>query len=120
MELLNSQFIILHSELRTTNEYGDDARSWIATEVGEAITVARRVGAKRLAVLGGADPQRPLALQHGMTLRDYFAGIAMQARVAAAAVAAAGATMARIAGVESICPKNMTVFFNTSVDFNVS
>ena len=44
----------------------DEARGWIAAEIGEAIAAAKRVGAKRLAVLGGADPQRPLALQHAV------------------------------------------------------
>ena len=42
----------------------EDARKWIAGEIGEAIAAAKRVGARRLAVLGGADPQRPIALQH--------------------------------------------------------
>lgn len=42
----------------------DDARAWIAAEIGAAMAAAKRVGATRLAVLGGADPQRPLALQH--------------------------------------------------------
>lgn len=43
-----------------------EARAWIADEVGAAITAAQRVGAKRLAVLGGADPQRPPALQRAV------------------------------------------------------
>ena len=39
---------------------------------------------------------------------------------AASVLAAAGATMERMAGVLSICPKNMTVFLRTSVSLRVS
>ncbi|MBN3785530.1 sugar phosphate isomerase/epimerase family protein [Burkholderia sp. Ac-20353] len=42
-----------------------EARAWIAHEMQHAIAAAERVGARRLAVLGGADPHRPLALQLG-------------------------------------------------------
>lgn len=42
---------------------GEEAQAWIADEVAAAIAAAQRVGAKRLAVLGGADPQRPPAPQ---------------------------------------------------------
>lgn len=51
------------------------AREWIAAQLVEAAEVAARVGAKRLAVLGGADPQRPLALQHAALVQNLrFAG----------------------------------------------
>lgn len=52
-------------KLRNTSWATDsaEARAWIATELREASAAARRVGARRLAVLGGADPQRPLAEQ---------------------------------------------------------
>lgn len=43
-----------------------EARAWIASELAAAGVVARRVGARRLAVLGGADPQRPLAEQQAV------------------------------------------------------
>ena len=53
-------------QLRNTSwgRSDEDARAWIRGEVKEAIAAAQRVGARRLAVLGGADPQQPLALQH--------------------------------------------------------
>ena len=52
--------------LRNTS-WGDDstdARAWIANELTQAIATAQRVGARRLAVLGGADPERPMQAQH--------------------------------------------------------
>lgn len=42
---------------------GEEARTWIAAELSEAIAAARRVGSRQLAVLGGAHPQQPPALQ---------------------------------------------------------
>jgi hydroxypyruvate isomerase len=42
----------------------DEARAWIAAEIDAAMAAARRVGARRLAVLGGAGAQWPLAYQH--------------------------------------------------------
>lgn len=47
--------------LRNTSWATDSApaRDWIAAELEQAIAAAQRVGAHRLAVLGGADPQRP-------------------------------------------------------------
>ncbi|MNV32993.1 Hydroxypyruvate isomerase [compost metagenome] len=54
---------------------GHEARVWIAAELQQAIHAARRVGARRLAVLGGADPDRPLALQHACLVENLrFAG----------------------------------------------
>lgn len=52
-------------QLRNTSwaTRSEDARAWIAGELNEAVTVAKRVGSRRLAVLAGADQQRPLALQ---------------------------------------------------------
>jgi hydroxypyruvate isomerase len=52
-------------QLRNTSwaTRSEDARAWIADELREAITVAKRVGASRLAVLAGAEPHRPLVLQ---------------------------------------------------------
>jgi len=41
----------------------DDARSWITSEVRAAIDAAKRVGARRIAVVAAADPQKPNALQ---------------------------------------------------------
>lgn len=60
-----------------------EARSWIAAELGEAIAAAQRVGATRLAILGGADPQRPLALQHAAMAANlrHFGDIASKAGV---------------------------------------
>ena len=40
------------------------ARAWIDGEMAEAIATARRLGARRIAVLGGADPQRARSEQH--------------------------------------------------------
>lgn len=40
------------------------ARAWIDGEIAAAIATAQRLGARRLAVLGGADPQRPRLEQH--------------------------------------------------------
>jgi hydroxypyruvate isomerase len=53
-------------QLRNTSWSIDSAasREWIAAELATATAAAHRVGAKQLAVLGGADPQRPLADQH--------------------------------------------------------
>lgn len=48
----------------------DEARRWIASEVQQAIETARRIGARRLAVLGGADPQQPLAGQHAAFIEN--------------------------------------------------
>ncbi len=58
-----------------------DARAWIRAEVRQAIEAAARVGATRLAVLGGAAPQQPLAPQQARmaeNLRDA-ADLAAQA-----------------------------------------
>ncbi|WP_219214212.1 TIM barrel protein [Variovorax boronicumulans] len=63
----------------------DDARRWIASEMRQAIDAARRVGACRLALLGGADPQRPMAEQH--------AAFAENLRRAADRAARAGITL---------------------------
>jgi hydroxypyruvate isomerase len=41
----------------------EDARTWITHEIAEAIAVAKRIGARRIAVLGGADPAMPLEAQ---------------------------------------------------------
>lgn len=59
-------FYTTFDQLRNTSwgSSGPEARAWIAAELQQATEAARRVGARRLAVLGGADPQRPLALQH--------------------------------------------------------
>jgi len=59
-------------QLRNTSWASDstEARSWIAAELAQAIEVARRVGAQRLAVLGGADPQRPIAYQHAALVQN--------------------------------------------------
>ena len=64
-------------QLRNTSWATDSAqaREWIAAQLREAIAAAGRVGARRLAVLGGADPQRPLAQQHAAFVRNLrFAG----------------------------------------------
>jgi hydroxypyruvate isomerase len=64
-------------QLRNTSWATDsaEAREWIAAQLREAIAAAGRVGARRLAVLGGADPQRPLAQQHAAFVRNLrFAG----------------------------------------------
>ncbi|MBO9513173.1 MAG: TIM barrel protein [Variovorax sp.] len=52
-------------QLRNTSwaTRGEEARAWIAGELREAIAAAKRVGSRRLAVLAGADPMQPLALQ---------------------------------------------------------
>lgn len=74
-------------QLRNTSWATDSpqAREWIAAELGQAIAAANRVGARRLAVLGGADPQRPMALQH--------AALVINLRFAADIVAKAGMTI---------------------------
>jgi hydroxypyruvate isomerase len=52
-----------------------EAREWIAGEIAQAAEAAHRVGAKRLAVLGGADPQRPIASQHADLVQNLrYAG----------------------------------------------
>jgi hydroxypyruvate isomerase len=59
-------------QLRNTS-WGTDsaeARAWIAAELGQAIAAAQRVGARRLAVLGGADPQRPRDQQLAALVRN--------------------------------------------------
>ncbi len=45
------------------------ARAWIDDEIAEAIATAQRLGARRLAVLGGADPARPRTDQHAVFSR---------------------------------------------------
>jgi hydroxypyruvate isomerase len=52
-------------QLRNTSwgRADDEARAWIDREVAQAIGAARRIGSRHVAVLGGADPQKPLALQ---------------------------------------------------------
>lgn len=59
-------------QLRNTSWATDseDARRWIAAELQQAVTAARRIGSRHLAVLGGADPQRPLDLQHRVFVRN--------------------------------------------------
>lgn len=64
-----------HTAWATNSE---DARAWIADEIGEAVAAARRVGARRLAVLGGADAQRPLALQQAVFV-EHLRRVADQA-----------------------------------------
>jgi hydroxypyruvate isomerase len=64
-------------QLRNTSWATDskEAREWIAGELAQATEAAHRVGAKRLAVLGGADPQRPIAYQHAALVQNLrFAG----------------------------------------------
>jgi hydroxypyruvate isomerase len=60
---------------------GAEARAWIAAELSQAAGTAARVGAKRLAVLGGADPQRPIAYQRAALVQNlrYAADIAARA-----------------------------------------
>jgi len=41
----------------------DDARAWITGEMRAAIDTAKRVGARRIAVVAAADPQHPIARQ---------------------------------------------------------
>jgi len=69
--------------LRNTSWATDsaEARDWIATELVQATAAAQRVGAKRLAVLGGADPQRPIAYQRAAFVQNlrYAADIAARA-----------------------------------------
>jgi hydroxypyruvate isomerase len=53
--------------------WGDDsagAHTAITGELQAAIEAARRIGATRLAVLGGADPRRPLPLQHAALVQN--------------------------------------------------
>lgn len=47
-----------------------EAREWIAAQLAEATAVAHRVGAQQLAVLGGADPQQPIAQQHAAFVQN--------------------------------------------------
>jgi hydroxypyruvate isomerase len=61
------------------------AREWIEAEIEAAICTARRLGSRRIAVLGGADAQRPRAAQH----RDF----AEHLKRAGDAAAAAGMTI---------------------------
>lgn len=54
---------------------GADSREWIAREIEGAIEAAQRVGARRLAILGGSDPNRPLNAQlEAMAEHLRFAG----------------------------------------------
>ncbi|QHE83484.1 TIM barrel protein [Hydrogenophaga sp. BPS33] len=48
----------------------DDARRWITTELEQAKAAAQRVGARQLAVLGGADPDRPIGPQREAFVRN--------------------------------------------------
>lgn len=59
-------------KLRSTMWAVDSAesREQIALEIGAAIEVAQRTGARRLAVLGGADPLRPMDSQHAAFARN--------------------------------------------------
>ena len=59
-------------QLRNTSWATDsaEARAWIEAELGQAIAAAQRVGASRLAVLGGADPQRPRDQQLAALVRN--------------------------------------------------
>ena len=70
-------------QLRNTSwgRTDDEARSWIRAELGQAIAAAQRLGARRIAVLGGADPQWPLALQHANMMENlrHAGDIAAQA-----------------------------------------
>lgn len=61
------------------------ARAWIDGEIATAINTAQRLGARRLAVLGGADPERPRIDQH--------AAFARHLRRAGDAAADAGMTL---------------------------
>ncbi|MDM0050532.1 TIM barrel protein [Variovorax sp. J22R115] len=74
-------------KLRTTMWAVDtrNARDAIAAELRLAIDAARRIGAKRLAVLGGSDPERPMAKQHAAFTRNL--------RFAAEIAASAGVTL---------------------------
>ncbi len=69
--------------LRSTGWATDSvqARAWIAAELAQATATAQRVGAKRLAVLGGADPQQPMASQRAAFVQNlrYAADIAGRA-----------------------------------------
>ena len=58
--------------LRNTSWATDsaEAREWIAAELAQATAAAQRVGATRLAVLGGADPQRPIAYQRAAFVQN--------------------------------------------------
>jgi hydroxypyruvate isomerase len=62
---------------------GPEARDWIRAELGQAIAAARRVGARRLAVLGGADPLRPMSIQHAAFVQNlrHAADIAQRAGI---------------------------------------
>lgn len=70
-------------QLRNTSWATDskEAREWIAGELAQAMEAAHRVGANRLAVLGGADPQRPIAYQHAAFVQNlrYAGDIAARA-----------------------------------------
>jgi len=60
-----------------------DARRWIAQELAEAISAAKRLGTRRLAVLGGATNQVPIALQHAAFIENlrYAADLAFESDV---------------------------------------
>lgn len=70
-------------QLRNTSWATDSAqaRDWITAELALATATARRVGATKLAVLGGADPQRPMADQHAAFVQNlrYAGDIAARA-----------------------------------------
>jgi hydroxypyruvate isomerase len=61
----------------------DDAREWIAAELARAVATAQRVGARRLAVLGGADSNMPIESQHAAFVENlrYAADIASRSGV---------------------------------------
>jgi hydroxypyruvate isomerase len=59
-------------QLRNTSWATDsaEARDWIAAELAQATSAAQRVGAKCLAVLGGADPHRPIGPQRAALVQN--------------------------------------------------
>jgi hydroxypyruvate isomerase len=61
----------------------DDARSWTANEMRAAIDTAKRVGARRIAVVAAADPQEPIALQRAamVTHLRFVGDLAAQANM---------------------------------------
>lgn len=70
-------------QLRNTSWATDskEARAWIEAELAQAVAAAHRVGSKRLAVLGGAQPQLPIAYQHAALVQNlrYAGDIAARA-----------------------------------------
>ncbi|QOT81924.1 hypothetical protein [Cupriavidus basilensis] len=58
-----------------------DARRWIENELAEAIAATKRLGTRRLAVLGGARNQVPIALQHAAFIESlrYAADLHLRA-----------------------------------------